>query len=437
MQQRNERSRKTGNFKWSRREILGAGAGVLAAVGSGCATRSQTSTVSADLEPRAAAGVAERYSENVYTRLLGVEPHLPACDHITAAGGSRMPREVIDAMREANEYFVDMRELTLAAGRRLAEVTKTEDALVSAGAFSAMVLGAAACLTGTDPEKIAALPHPTWPERECLTQKAHRFSYDRAYRAAGMHIVEVETREELRNAVNENTAMISVLARLEYEMKDDPKVMTPRELVELGRKAGVPVMVDAAAEIPPGSTLTRFSEMGADLVVISGGKGLRGPQSTGILAGRKDLIEAARTHASPNGNLGRGMKVGKEEIIGLIVALNRYIELDHESIQEEWNRKARFVADRLKNIEGLNAEYTVNGRGYADVLLSWDERIIPLSQEEVREKLQSGSPRVSIYQERFATRCLEQDELVVATERVRQFFREEAKTAVRASGEGL
>ena len=111
--------------------------------------------------------------------------------------------------------------------------------------------------------------------------------------------------------------------------------MTPRELVEIGRGAGVPVMVDAASEVPPTSTLTRFSEMGADLVVISGGKGLRGPQSTGILAGRKDLIEAARTHASPNANLGRGMKVGKEEIIGFIVALNRYIELDHESIQEE------------------------------------------------------------------------------------------------------
>ena len=431
MQRQNEGSRKMGHVKWSRREILGTGAGVLAAVTGGCAARSQTSSVSSDLEPPAAAQLLNRYKENIYTRLLGVQPHLPAHDHVTRAGGSRMPREVIDAMREANEYFVDMGELTVAAGRRLAEVTETEDALVTAGAFSAMVLGAAACLTGTDPEKIATLPHATWPKRECLAQKAHRFGYDRAFRAAGMQIVEVETREDLRNAVNENTAMISVLARLEYEMKDDPKVMTPRELVEIGRGAGVPVMVDAASEVPPTSTLTRFSEMGADLVVISGGKGLRGPQSTGILAGRKDLIEAARTHASPNANLGRGMKVGKEEIIGFIVALNRYIELDHESIQEEWNRKARFVADRLKNIEGLNAEYRMNGRGYADVALTWDEGIIPLSQEEVLQRLQSGSPRVLLDGDGFVTRCIEQDEIVVATERVRQFFQEEAKKAMR------
>ena len=164
MQRQNEGSRKRGHVKWSRREILGTGAGVLAAVTGGCAARSQTSSVSSDLEPPAAAELLNRYKENIYTRLLGVQPHLPAHDHVTRAGGSRMPREVIDAMREANEYFVDMGELTVAAGRRLAEVTETEDALVTAGAFSAMVLGAAACLTGTDLEKIAALPHATWPK---------------------------------------------------------------------------------------------------------------------------------------------------------------------------------------------------------------------------------------------------------------------------------
>ncbi len=434
MEQRNHEVIKSGHYRWSRREILGVG--LLAGATSGCAYRGQTNTPNSNLDSPVSR-IDKSYKENIYTRLFGLEPHLPACDHITAAGGSRMPLEVIDAMRQANEHFVDMHELTLAAGRRLAEVTKTEDALVTAGSFSAMILGAAGCLTGTDQEKIALLPHPTWPKRDCLTQKAHRFSYDRAYQVAGMRMVETETRQEMENAINENTAMISVLARLEYERKDDPSVMTIQELVEVGNRRGIPVVVDAAAEIPPSSTLTRFSEMGADLVIISGGKGLRGPQSTGILAGRKHLIEAARLHAAPNGNLGRGMKVGKEEIVGLIVALNRYIGLDHELLHEDWNRKARFVADRLKNIEGLNAEYTINGRGYADVLLSWDERIIPLSQEEVRKKLQSGSPRVSIYQERFATRCLEQDELIVATERVRQFFQEEARTVTRGDDNGL
>ena len=148
-----------------------------------------------------------------------------------------MPPEVMKAMLEANEYFVDMHELTRAAGRRLSEVMGTEDALVTCGAFSAMILGAAACLTGTDPEKIPALPHPNWPKREYLTQRAHRFGYDRAYRAAGMTNVEVDTREQFRNAVSENTAMIGLLARLEYERQDDPEVMKPHEFIEIGRRA--------------------------------------------------------------------------------------------------------------------------------------------------------------------------------------------------------
>ena len=131
-----------------------------------------------------------------------------------------------------------------------------------------------------------------------------------------MTLVDVETREQFVNAVNENTAMIAVLARLAYETADQPEVMQPHEFLEIGRRTGVPVLIDAASEIPPSSSLTRWIDAGADLVVISGGKGIRGPQSTGILAGRRDLIEAATLQASPNAHIGRGMKVGKEEIIG-------------------------------------------------------------------------------------------------------------------------
>ena len=210
-----------------------------------------------------------------------------------------MPPEVMQAMIEANDYFVDMHELNKAAGSHIAKIMRAEDAIVTSGGFSAMILGAAACLTGNDPEKIEALPQVTWPKRECLIQSGHRFHYDRAYRTAGMTIVEAETQEQFRRNLSQRTAMIAVLAAVEKQRIFDtpfplkrsepppPEVMSSQELVDTGRKAGVPVLVDMASDIPPASNLTRFLEMGADLVVVSGGKGIGGPQSTGILAGRK------------------------------------------------------------------------------------------------------------------------------------------------------
>ncbi len=197
--------------RWSRREFLGTsiGAGVLSL---GSTPRHQAPATAAELERLEAA-----YSDNIYTQLLDVRPHLGAHEHLTRLGGSRMPREVTDAMVQANDYFVDMHELTEAAGRRVAEVMGAEAALVTSGAFSAMILGAAACLTGTDPEKIDALPHPTWPRRDCLIQTAHRFEYDRAYRTAGMSIVEAKTREEFLDKINDRTAMIAVLTAVEKQ----------------------------------------------------------------------------------------------------------------------------------------------------------------------------------------------------------------------------
>ena len=201
----------------SRREFFGAS--LLGSVAGACATRGSAAP-SRVLDAEAAIAARQAYDSNVYTRMLGIKPHLAAFDHITALGGSRMPPEVMQAMIEANEQFVDMNELTRAAGERLAEVMGAEAALVTCGSFSALLLGAAACLTGSDEEKIDALPHPTWPKRECLIQDAHAFSYDRAYRAAGMTLVTADTREQFANAVNENTAMIAVLARLDYERAD-------------------------------------------------------------------------------------------------------------------------------------------------------------------------------------------------------------------------
>jgi L-seryl-tRNA(Ser) seleniumtransferase len=370
----------------------------------------------------AAVVVKQALDDNIYTRMLGLKPHLPAMDHITYLGGSRMPSEVMQAMLEANEQFVDMHELTRAAGARLAEVLGADAALVTSGSFSAMILGAAACLTGNDQAKIDALPHPTWSKRECLTQTSGRFGYDRAYRAAGMTMVNVETREQFANAINSNTAMISGLARLDYQTEEDLNAIKVHELLEFGRRADVPVIVDAASELPPTNTLTRWLDAGADLVVISGGKGIQGPQSTGILAGRRDLIEAATLHAAPNANLGRGMKVGKEEIMGFLVALDRYVGLDHDRVYAEWRRKAEYIANELQGIPGLMADVPQDDRGKPRVNLTWDENAVPLSAVEVREELKSGDPRIAMTGQAIQTRCMNDGEEILVAQRTREFF---------------
>ncbi len=405
----------------SRREFFGSA--LLAGLTGSCATRGAVATTPASTGPTAVAAGAPGLGDNIYARLLGIEPHLPAFDHITRLGGSRMPDEVMEAMMEANRHFVDMDELTIAAGARVAEVMHAEAALVTCGSSSAMLLGAAACLTGPDADKMAALPHPTWPKRECVVQAAHRVSYDRSFRAAGMTMTEVETREQFARAVSpERTAMIAVLARIEYQRADDPSVMTPRELLDIGKRAGVPVLIDVAAEIPPASNLTRWTDMGFDLVVISGGKGIRGPQSTGILAGRADLIEAARLQATPNAQIGRGMKVGKEEIIGFITALNRYVALDHEAEHAVWNRKARYIAGELADIPGLTADATLTPKEYEDVMLTWDESVFPMTPQELRARLHDGTPRVAMVGTRITTRCMEDGEEQLVAARLRDFF---------------
>jgi L-seryl-tRNA(Ser) seleniumtransferase len=381
-------------------------------------------------------GVARDLEDNIYTRVLGVRPHLGAHEHISRLSGSRMPEEVVEALVEANRFFVDMNELSEAAGRRVAELLGAEAALVTAGGFSSMILAAAACLTGTDPERVDALPQADWPRRECLIQTAHRFDYDRAYRAAGMTIVEAKTREDLVSRIGERTAMIAALAAVEEQRQFGPPVpkkralppeettLMPKELIAIGKRAGIPVLVDMASDLPPATNLTRWFREGADLVAVSGGKGLRGPQSTGILAGRKDLVEAAALNAAPNANIGRGMKIGKEEIVALVVAIERYLKLDHEKELARWSAMAQKLAGELQGIEGLHAEYAINTKGYADVDLSWDESVIPLKPEELKKRLLAGKPRIAYDGTTVRVRQLEDDELVLVARRLREVFQQ-------------
>lgn len=411
----------------TRRELFGASAfaGLLAALGR----RPASAAAYGSLRKR-------MYDDSIYTRLLGVRPHLSGHGYQTIFGGTRMPVEVVRAMEEAGEQFVDIQELTAAAGRRIAEVTRSEAAIITSGSFSALLLGAAGCLSGTDPEKVAALPQPTWPRRDCVVQTPHDIDYFKAFQVAGMRMVRVERREDFAAAITPNTAMIAAIASWERRADRTPEVMLPQEVITIGKRAGVPVLIDLAAELPPASNLTKYSEMGADLIVISGGKGLRGPQSTGILAGRKDLIEAARMHAYPKTMLGRGMKIGKEEVVGLIAAIERFLALDHEALQVEWIRTAKYLADELQDIPGLKAEYVpakMTVLGYDAVELSWDEKTIPMTQAQLRERLRDGDPRIIFNGTTFITRNLENGEEIIVARRLKDVFREAARRSPSAA----
>ena len=433
-----------------RREFLGsaalasaglASAGLVAA--TGCAI---SESPNAAARTPGAANTQRDLDNNIYTQLLGVRPHLGAHEHISRLGGGRMAPEVIAAMTEANDYFIDMVELNDAAGRRAAELLGAEAAMITCGGFSGLLLGAAACLTGTDKEKVEALPHATWPRSECLIQSAQRFDYDRAYRSAGATIVEAKTREDLEAHISDRTAMIAGLSIAERQgvfappfeahraPPPDAHLVKPEELIAIGNKAGVPVLIDMASDLPPFNNVHRFLSAGADLVVLSGGKCIGGPQATGILLGKRSLIEAARLNATPNDNVGRGMKVGKEEIVGLVVALERFVKQDHAAEMERWNDRARRIVARLQGVPGLTATYALNTAGFGDADLRWDERHIPLTRESLRARLSQGSPRVqleviltqdpgtTVWHATARTRVLRDGEELLVARRLREVF---------------
>ena len=378
--------------------------------------------------------LAADLKDNVYTRLLGVRPHVGAHEHLSSMGGSRMPAEVVEAMAEANRYFVDMAELHDAAGRRIAEIMGAEAALVSSGAFAAMLVGAAGVLTGSDQDRMRLLPNPNWPKVECLFQTAHRFFYDNVFGFAGMKLVEAGTRAEHEAAITDRTALLVGLAYVEHQTRGvppfpvrhrqehDPETLMPLEIIEIGRRRGVPVMIDLASNLPPKENLTKYLDAGADLVVVSGGKGIRGPNSTGILAGRADLVHAARMQNAPVNGIGRGLKVGKEEIVGLVAALERYVALDEDAEIAAWNGKARWLADQLQGIDGLEARYELNTHGYYDVELLWDEAVIPLSREDVGRLLRAGDPKIIYDGPGPRTLQLEDGEVQLVARRLRELF---------------
>jgi uncharacterized pyridoxal phosphate-dependent enzyme len=283
---------------------------------------------------------------------LGVRPFINAAGTYTSMTASLMLPEVVEGIQYASKRFVMLDELHDKVGQRLATLLRAEGAMVTSGAASALTLGTAGVLTGKDPQKAAELPDLTNMKSEVIIQKAHRFGYEHAVRNCGVKLVEVETPEDVDRAVNAKTAMM-----LYYNAADPGAKISDVEYVRLAKKHGIPAFNDAAADVPPVENFWKYTGMGYDLVAFSGGKGIRGPQSSGLLLGRKDLIEAARLSAPPNGNtVGRGMKVQKEEMLGLLLAVDHFLKMDHAATTREYESRVELIQKAVAGLPGVKAE---------------------------------------------------------------------------------
>jgi D-glucosaminate-6-phosphate ammonia-lyase len=321
-----------------------------------------------------------------------VRPFINAAGTYTAMTASLMPPEVMDAINYASKHYVMLDELHDRVGERIAKLVRSEAAMVTSGAAAALTLGTAASLTGADRQKIADLPNLAGMKNEVIIQRSHRFGYDHAVRNCGVRLVEVETRDELERAVTDKTAMM-----LFYNNNNKEGRIQDQEFAELGRKHRVPTLNDAAADVPPVENLWKYTGMGFDLVAFSGGKGIRGPQSAGLLLGRKDLIAAARLNAPPNGDtVGRGMKVNKEEMLGMLAALELYLEKDHAKERREFDKRAETIRAGAAAVPGVTAEVFVPevANHVPHVRVSWDAAAKGLTPADVVKALREGEPSI-------------------------------------------
>ncbi len=339
---------------------------------------------------------------NIYDK-LGVRRLINGHHWRTALGGSVMPPEVLDAMAESAGYFVDLEGLHRRAGEYVADLTGADAGLVTAGCSAAQVLQAAACMTGLDHEKIARLPDSSGMKNEIVIQKSQRNHYDTSYQLAGAKLVEIGSdqgaaRAELEAAITDKTAAVAYVWVMRFYS------LPLEDVIAAAHVRSVPVVLDAASELPPVENLSRFIRMGVDLVAFSGGKGIRGPQSTGILAGRKDLMQAAWENAfffgKDKAGIGRPMKVAKEEIVGLVKALELFVEADHESEWAEWRDRSTRIAETVGRLDGVKAwvhegpiyEGPTAPTATIELPESWDGPTV----EQAEEGLRLGEPSIHV-----------------------------------------
>ena len=345
--------------------------------------------------PSSFAVAAPGPKRDVFTE-LGLRTFINAAGTYTAMTASLMPEEVMDAINSSAKEFAMLDEVQDKAGAKIAEMCHAEAAMVSAGCWSAMVLGMAGVLTGTDPKKIAQLPflQNTSMKSEVILQKSHMNGYEHSLTNAGVILISVETSQEAENAINEKTAMMWFLNREAPAGK-----IQHEEWLAIAKKHGLPTMIDLAADVPPVENLWKYNDMGFDLVCISGGKAICGPQSAGILMGKKDLIAAARLNGPPHGgNIGRGMKVNKEEIIGMYVALDTYVKRDHNKEWKMWEDRIAVINNAVKNISGVTTEITIPpiANHSPSLEISWDNSKVKITRDAFADKLRHGSPSIEV-----------------------------------------
>ena len=328
---------------------------------------------------------------------LGVKPIISAGGTLTMLGGSLMPPEVTDAMAQASRQFVPMEELHIAAGKRIAELCRVEAAHVCACASAGISLMAAACITGGDRDKIRQLPDTAGLKNKFIIQSAHRNGFDRALCVAGGRLVEIKGADAkaLEAAINEETAGIYYT----HAWFCTGEALPLPQVAEIAHRHGLPLIADVAAEVPPVENLWRYFNEGADAYTLSGGKAIRGPQSTGLILGKKELVEACRLNDCPHGGIGRGMKTGKEEICALVKAVDLYVHKDFRAEMAVWEARVARVIEAMSAIQHVRAwrEFPFgDGQLIPHASITWDEAALGITHAEAVKALLDGQPRIAV-----------------------------------------
>ena len=331
---------------------------------------------------------------------LGVRKIINGNATLTQLGGSTMPSHVVAAMAEASRHFVDIDELQDKVGQKIAKLTNNEAGYVSCGAAAGMVLSIAACMTGLDPDKRARLPSTRGMKNEVIVHRHGRPGFDFAVTQTGARLVEIGTqkgtsRRQMEQAISAKTAAILYF----YNEATMQGQVPLKEGIIIGKRHGVPVIVDAAAQLPPVENLWKFTRMGADLVLFSGGKGLCGPQSSGLILGRRDLIEACAFNACPRHFIGRPMKVGKEEIVGVLAALEWYLGLDHAKLMDTYEDQVRYLVEEFSGLDGVSARRSFPseaGQPMPRAEITFDEGKVGVTRDAILTRLWEGTPAISL-----------------------------------------
>jgi L-seryl-tRNA(Ser) seleniumtransferase len=358
---------------------------------------------------------------------LGVKRVINAWGPMTIIGSALVRPDVAEAMAEATRWHVDVIELQRAAGRRLAELVGVEACYIAGGCAAGLAIATAACMTEGEPARVARLPDTTGMKGEVVMQRSHRNPYDHAYTQVGARIVEIghgwqAFDWELEAAIGPQTAAVIYV----YSRRTMHLHLSLAETVQIAHARGVPVIVDAAAEVPPAGNLSSLKKSGADIVVISGGKGLRGPQNSALVLCTQEMVERCIPHAAPQHSHGRSMKTTKEDMIGLVKAVEIYVGLDHDMITRGWQAHVTQVTEAVSGIRGVSA--AVDEAGYSEDIpvarLDINAALLGKSAADVAAALAAGDPEIRVTQDRdwlsINPQFLEEGEIPLVIERLRQ-----------------